>query len=115
MPFPDELSGRAAANASRLPARSAMRPQADAFTMSRRSALDPEMIREVLDVMANLSAEGMTSIVVTHEMGFCTSAPPTGIVFMESGEIIEEARRANSSSPAPSTSAAVASSTRSFN
>jgi len=54
------------------------------------SALDPEMIREVLDVMANLSAEGMTSIVVTHEMGFARRAADR-IVFMESGEIIESA------------------------
>ena len=52
--------------------------------------LDPEMIREVLDVMAELSAEGMTSIVVTHEMGFARRAADR-IVFMESGEIIESA------------------------
>ncbi|WP_406705678.1 amino acid ABC transporter ATP-binding protein [Sodalis sp.] len=54
------------------------------------SALEPEMIREVLDVMADLSAEGMTSIVVTHEMGFAKRAA-SQIVFMESGEIIENA------------------------
>jgi polar amino acid transport system ATP-binding protein len=54
------------------------------------SALDPEMIREVLDVMAELSAEGMTSIVVTHEMGFARRAADR-IVFMEAGEIIESA------------------------
>jgi polar amino acid transport system ATP-binding protein len=52
------------------------------------SALDPEMIREVLDVMTTLSAEGMTSIVVTHEMGFARRAADR-IVFMERGEIIE--------------------------
>jgi polar amino acid transport system ATP-binding protein len=54
------------------------------------SALDPEMIREVLDVMTALSAEGMTSIVVTHEMGFARRAADR-IVFMEHGEIIESA------------------------
>jgi polar amino acid transport system ATP-binding protein len=54
------------------------------------SALDPEMIREVLDVMTALSAEGMTSIVVTHEMGFARRAADR-IVFMERGEIIENA------------------------
>ena len=54
------------------------------------SALDPEMIREVIDVMADLSAEGMTSIVVTHEMGFARRAA-NHIVFMENGEIIEHA------------------------
>ena len=54
------------------------------------SALDPEMIREVLDVMAELSADGMTSVVVTHEMGFARKAADR-IVFMESGHIIENA------------------------
>jgi polar amino acid transport system ATP-binding protein len=54
------------------------------------SALDPEMIREVLDVMAELSAEGMTSVVVTHEMGFARRAADR-IVFLEAGEIIESA------------------------
>jgi polar amino acid transport system ATP-binding protein len=54
------------------------------------SALDPEMIREVLDVMADLSAEGMTSVVVTHEMGFARRVADQ-IIFMEQGEIIENA------------------------
>jgi polar amino acid transport system ATP-binding protein len=54
------------------------------------SALDPEMIREVLDVMAELSGDGMTSVVVTHEMGFARRAADR-IVFMESGTIIEDA------------------------
>jgi len=54
------------------------------------SALDPEMIREVLDVMAELSAEGMTSIVVTHEMGFARRAADK-IVFMDAGEVVETA------------------------
>ena len=54
------------------------------------SALDPEMIREVLEVMAELSAEGMTSMVVTHEMGFARRAA-NNILFMEDGEIIDRA------------------------
>ena len=51
------------------------------------SALDPEMVSEVLDVMAELSVEGMTSLVVTHEMGFARRAADK-IVFMDAGEII---------------------------
>ena len=52
------------------------------------SALDPEMISEVLDVMVDLAKEGMTMIVVTHEMGFARSVADT-VVFMDSGEIVE--------------------------
>jgi len=53
------------------------------------SALDPEMINEVLEVMTNLAAEGMTMVVVTHEMGFARRAARR-IVFMDEGKIIEE-------------------------
>ncbi len=52
------------------------------------SALDPEMINEVLDVMAELAEEGMTMICVTHEMGFARSVADS-IVFMDFGEIVE--------------------------
>ncbi len=52
------------------------------------SALDPEMISEVLDVMVDLAKEGMTMIVVTHEMGFARSVADQ-IVFMDAGEIVE--------------------------
>jgi glutamate transport system ATP-binding protein len=52
------------------------------------SALDPEMINEVLDVMTKLAAEGMTMIVVTHEMGFARSAA-NRVVFMDAGRIVE--------------------------
>ncbi len=52
------------------------------------SALDPEMISEVLDVMVELAEEGMTMIVVTHEMGFARKAANT-MVFMDNGEIVE--------------------------
>ncbi|WP_439564278.1 amino acid ABC transporter ATP-binding protein [Microcella sp.] len=54
------------------------------------SALDPEMINEVLDVMTSLAREGMTMLVVTHEMGFARSAGDR-ILFMADGEIVEEA------------------------
>jgi len=53
------------------------------------SALDPEMIKEVLDVMLQLVKEGMTMVVVTHEMGFARAAADR-IVFMDNGEKIEE-------------------------
>ena len=52
------------------------------------SALDPEMISEVLDVMIDLANEGMTMIVVTHEMGFARSVADQ-VVFMDEGEIVE--------------------------
>jgi general L-amino acid transport system ATP-binding protein len=54
------------------------------------SALDPEMIKEVLDVMIELAREGMTMIVVTHEMGFARTVADT-VVFMDRGEIVEAA------------------------
>jgi general L-amino acid transport system ATP-binding protein len=52
------------------------------------SALDPEMVKEVLDTMTALAAEGMTMIVVTHEMGFARKVADT-IVFMDRGEVVE--------------------------
>ena len=54
------------------------------------SALDPEMIKEVLDVMVDLAEEGMTMIVVTHEMGFANRVADR-VIFMDGGEIIEQA------------------------
>jgi len=54
------------------------------------SALDPEMINEVLDVMAGLAREGMTMMVVTHEMGFARRVAHR-VVFMDAGEIVEDA------------------------
>ena len=53
------------------------------------SALDPEMIREVLDVMRDLAREGMTMIVVTHEMGFAREVCDR-VVFIDDGRIVEE-------------------------
>jgi len=54
------------------------------------SALDPEMIQEVLDVMLSLAREGMTMVVVSHEMGFARAAANRAI-FMDGGQIVEEA------------------------
>ena len=53
------------------------------------SALDPEMINEVLDVMRGLAEDGMTMLVVTHEMGFARSAADR-VVFMADGRIVED-------------------------
>jgi len=53
------------------------------------SALDPEMVKEVLDVMIDLAEEGMTMLVVTHEMGFAKRVADR-VLFMDNGEIIEE-------------------------
>ena len=54
------------------------------------SALDPEMINEVLDVMVGLAKDGMTMIVITHEMGFARKAA-NRVVFMDDGQIVEQA------------------------
>lgn len=74
------------------------------------SALDPEMVSDVLDVIAKLSAEGMTSIVVTHETGFGRRAADK-TVFMDAGGVIVTETRENFLA-APRTSAHAASSTR---
>jgi glutamate/aspartate transport system ATP-binding protein len=56
------------------------------------SALDPEMISEVLDVMVDLAREGMTMMVVTHEMGFARKVA-NRVIFMDQGEIVEDATK----------------------
>jgi len=56
------------------------------------SALDPEMINEVLDVMVELAREGMTMMVVTHEMGFAKKVA-NRVIFMDAGEIVEDAQK----------------------
>ena len=56
------------------------------------SALDPEMISEVLDVMVDLAREGMTMMVVTHEMGFARKVAHR-VIFMDQGEIVEDAQK----------------------
>ena len=58
------------------------------------SALDPEMINDVLDVMVELAKEGMTMMVVTHEMGFAREVADR-VVFMDEGQIIEDAPKAD--------------------
>ncbi|MGE5582884.1 MAG: amino acid ABC transporter ATP-binding protein [Bacillota bacterium] len=85
--FPEQLSGgqqQRIAIARAL----AMRPKVLLFD-EPTSALDPEMIQEVLDVMKNLAHEGMTMIVVTHEMGFAREVAHR-VLFMDEGEILEE-------------------------
>jgi general L-amino acid transport system ATP-binding protein len=65
-----------------------MRPKIMLFD-EPTSALDPEMVKEVLDVMIELAREGMTMIVVTHEMGFARAVADR-VIFMDRGEIVEQ-------------------------
>jgi glutamate transport system ATP-binding protein len=86
--YPAQLSGgqqQRAAIARAL----AMKPKVMLFD-EPTSALDPEMVQEVLDVMTGLAKEGMTMLVVTHEMGFARRAAHR-VVFMSDGEIVEDA------------------------
>jgi glutamate transport system ATP-binding protein len=86
--YPAQLSGgqqQRAAIARAL----AMRPKAMLFD-EPTSALDPELVGEVLDVMTALADDGMTMIVVTHEMGFARHAAQR-VVFMADGQLVEEA------------------------
>jgi glutamate/aspartate transport system ATP-binding protein len=85
--FPSQLSGgqqQRVAIARAL----AMDPIAMLFD-EPTSALDPEMIKEVLDVMVKLAQEGMTMMVVTHEMGFAREVADR-VIFMDHGEIVED-------------------------
>ncbi|MFI7637949.1 amino acid ABC transporter ATP-binding protein [Nonomuraea sp. NPDC049400] len=85
--FPAQLSGgqqQRVAIARAL----AMDPKAILFD-EPTSALDPEMVNEVLDVMTSLARDGMTMVVVTHEMGFARRAADR-VVFMAEGEIVEQ-------------------------
>ena len=66
-----------------------MQPKAMLFD-EPTSALDPEMVGEVLDVMTSLARDGMTMVVVTHEMGFARHAA-NRVVFMADGQLVEEA------------------------
>ncbi len=86
--YPDQLSGgqqQRVAIARGL----AMKPKIMLFD-EPTSALDPEMINEVLDVMKTLAREGMTMVVVTHEMGFAREVAHR-VVFMDEGQLIESA------------------------
>ncbi|ACU35399.1 ABC transporter related [Actinosynnema mirum DSM 43827] len=85
--FPAQLSGgqqQRAAIARAL----AMKPKVMLFD-EPTSALDPEMVQEVLDVMTTLAKEGMTMLVVTHEMGFARKAADR-VIFMADGEVVED-------------------------
>ncbi len=85
--YPDQLSGgqqQRVAIARAL----AMNPKVMLFD-EPTSALDPEMIGEVLDVMKTLAKEGMTMVVVTHEMGFAREVADR-VIFMDNGAIVEE-------------------------
>jgi glutamate transport system ATP-binding protein len=86
--YPAQLSGgqqQRAAIARAL----AMQPKAMLFD-EPTSALDPEMVGEVLDVMTGLARDGMTMVVVTHEMGFARHAA-NRVVFMADGQLVEQA------------------------
>ena len=88
--FPGQLSGgqqQRVAIARAL----AMDPIAMLFD-EPTSALDPEMVNEVLDVMVALAKEGMTMMVVTHEMGFARKVADR-VIFMDRGEIVEDAKK----------------------
>ena len=85
--FPGQLSGgqqQRVAIARSL----CMKPKVMLFD-EPTSALDPEMVKEVLDVMIDLAQEGMTMLVVSHEMGFARSVAHR-VLFMDSGQIVEE-------------------------
>ena len=90
--FPAQLSGgqqQRVAIARAL----AMGPQVMLFD-EPTSALDPEMVGEVLDVMVQLAQEGMTMMVVTHEMGFARKVSHR-VIFMDHGAIVEDASKAD--------------------
>ena len=99
--YPNQLSGgqqQRVAIARAL----AMEPKLMLFD-EPTSALDPELVGEVLDVMRGLAEDGMTMIVVTHEMGFAREVGDT-VVFMDAGVVVESGDPARSCSPRPNTS-----------
>lgn len=85
--YPSQLSGGQQQRVA-IARAMAMRPKAILFD-EPTSALDPEMVNEVLEVMTELAADGMTMIVVTHEMGFARRVADR-VIFMDAGIIIEE-------------------------
>jgi len=84
--YPEQLSGGQQQRVA-IARAMAMQPKIMLFD-EPTSALDPEMIKEVLDVMLDLAKEGMTMLVVSHEMGF-TRAAADRVVFMDEGKIVE--------------------------
>ncbi|QXM05440.1 amino acid ABC transporter ATP-binding protein [Crassaminicella indica] len=86
--YPNQLSG---GQKQRIAIARALAMSPDVMLFDEpTSALDPEMVGEVLDVMKELAAEGMTMVVVTHEMGFAREVA-TRVLFMDEGKIVEEA------------------------
>lgn len=85
--YPSQLSG---GQKQRIAIARALAMKPDVILFDEpTSALDPEMIKEVLDVMRDLAKEGMTMLIVTHEMGFARNVA-NRILFMDNGEIIED-------------------------
>ena len=85
--YPSQLSG---GQKQRIAIARALAMKPDVILFDEpTSALDPEMIKEVLDVMRDLAKEGMTMLIVTHEMGFARNVG-NRILFMDNGEIIED-------------------------
>ena len=85
--YPSQLSGGQKQRIAIVRAL-AMKPDVMLFD-EPTSALDPEMVGEVLEVMQSLAKEGMTMVVVTHEMGFAKEAA-TRVIFMDEGKMVEE-------------------------
>lgn len=87
--FPDELSG---GQQQRVAIARALAMEPDVLLFDEpTSALDPEMVGDVLEVMKNLAIEGMTMVVVTHEMGFAREVGHR-VLFMDDGAIVEEGK-----------------------
>ena len=86
--YPNQLSGGQKQRIAIVRAL-AMKPDVMLFD-EPTSALDPEMVGEVLEVMKQLADEGMTMVVVTHEMGFAREVA-TRVLFMDQGKVLEEA------------------------
>ena len=85
--YPDSLSGGQKQRVA-ISRALAMEPKVMLFD-EPTSALDPEMVKEVLEVMKQLAREGMTMVIVTHEMGFAREVGDR-VIFMDDGKIIEE-------------------------
>ena len=85
--YPAQLSGRPAAAGGHRPG-PGHGAQADALRRADQSALDPELVGDVLDAMKQLAADGMTMVVVTHEMGFAREVGDQ-LVFMDEGLVVE--------------------------
>jgi polar amino acid transport system ATP-binding protein len=87
--YPERLSG---GQQQRVAIARALAMEPDVMLFDEvTSALDPELVKEVLDVMRELASEGMTMIVVTHEMGFAREAADR-VIFMDEGRVIEQGK-----------------------